>query len=166
MQHVLDPDNGDAAGVDRLRIGRHQRLDIRPPSALRQFRRAGAVSAWRQGAAQAPAACVATEIGSQPSCCASRSGRYRPGSARNDRKRRTSRCREPKVPATSRFSKTVSFSKGCGIWNVRPMPVRQRAIGGCPGDLLAAETDRAAIGGNIARDQVEQCRFCPRRLAR
>src|ERR1700751_544018 len=41
-----------------------------------------------------------------------------------------SRLPEPKAAATSRFSKTVSFSKGCGIWNVRPMPAVHRAMGG------------------------------------
>ena len=38
--------------------------------------------------------------------------------------------RRPWMAATSRFSNTVRFSNGCGIWNERPMPAMQRARGG------------------------------------
>ena len=36
----------------------------------------------------------------------------------------------PKQAATSRFSKTVSFSNGCGTWWERQIPARHRAPAG------------------------------------
>src|ERR1700733_10716113 len=41
-----------------------------------------------------------------------------------------SRCWRPWMAATRRFSNTVRFSNGRGIWNERPMPPMQRARGG------------------------------------
>ena len=64
-----------------------------------------------------------------------------------------------RLAATSRFSKTVSLPKGCGIWNVRPMPVGAAPHRRQARDVPAAEADAAAVEREIAGDQVEQRRL-------
>ena len=79
---------------------------------------------------------------------------------------RASRLPLPKAAATSRFSNTVRFSNGCGIWYERPMPARQRCCGGVARDVAAVEADCAGVGREVAGDQVEQRRSCRRRSGR
>ena len=67
----------------------------------------------------------------------------------------------PNVLPTSTFSNTVKPSNGRGICAVRPMPRWHRTWAGKLGDVLPAEDDAAAVGPQVAGDQVEQ-----RRLAR
>ena len=139
MQHVLDPDDGDAACVDGA-DGRDQRPafalgqpagDLVEQQQLRFGRqRAGE---FQPLALQAATGCPAGALALSISPVSTRISAQRSDTS-------ASRWREPKAPATSRFSKTVSFSKGCGIWNVRPMPDRQRAIGGVRVTSLAAES--------------------------
>ena len=46
-------------------------------------------------------------------------------------------------------------TKGLGIWNVRPIPMRQRSCRGRCDDVLAFEDDLAAVGVHSTGDQVE-----------
>ena len=73
---------------------------------------------------------------------------------------RASRRRGPKAAATSRFSNTVSFSKGCGIWNERPMPMRT-ALPSAAARVTSrpSKSIRAGVGAEVAGDQVEQRRL-------
>ena len=93
---------------------------VRPPAISSSSSSFGSVASAR--ASSSRLRCSSDRLPAGALAC--RSARSRPGFRRSDPTTSASRRRDPKAPATSRFSNTVSFSKGCGIWKVRPMPDR------------------------------------------
>ena len=141
MHDVLDPDDRDAA----LRGCRgwcptssSHSPSVSPPAISSSSRRRGSVASARASSSRLRSSSVsvpARRFGERQQAGALRGCRR---SARRPRARALSR---PCVAPTSRFSNTVRFSKGCGIWNDRPMPARRARCGGARGDVAAVEAD-------------------------
>ena len=137
VHDVLDPDDRDAASRERRGSSRRARR-IRSRSARRRSRRGAAARGsaasarassrrLRSSSVSVPARRLAS--GRSPVCSSTRPHM----SAHLGDRCRSRQC----VAPTSRFSKTVRFAKGCGIWNERAMPARARACGEVAGDVLA-----------------------------
>ena len=132
-------------GVDGADESRRARR-IRPRSARRRSRRAGG-AAGRVGQRAGQFEPLAVEQGERAGTAIGQgdAGRCARRMSAQASATSASRCRGRRTAATSRFSNTVRFSKGCGIWNERPMPARQRAHRRRLRDVAAVEADAAAI---------------------
>ena len=94
-------------------------------------------------------------------CASSRRGKGRRRGPRNSRL--APRCA---ISAACTFSKTVSLGKMLVRWNDRPMPRRQMRCGAAPVMSRPSKRDAAAVGADVAGDQVEEASTCLRRSAR
>ena len=158
MQHMLDPDDGDAAAVDGA-----DRFDqfpaspsVRPPAISSRRSSFGSVASARASSSRLRSRRV-----SPPAGTLARSAR--PVSTRISAQRSAtsrSECAEPKIAADEQILEDGELAEGLRNWNVRPSHRRSGASAAAR-DVAAAEADAPAIEREVAGDQVEQ-----RRLAR
>ena len=155
VNDVLDPDDrhaGRAHAVDQLDQRRGLVLDETAGDLVKQQHarpggeRAGELKPLaveqRQRARAAGWPC--------PSARSVRAGR-------RSRRRPRLRCRPPpKAAATTRFSNTVMPPNGCGTWNERAIPIRQRRAGVMRVTSWPSKITRPAVRRNRAGDDAEQ----------
>ena len=129
MHHMLDPDDRDAGRAHLLDEGDQRRAFVLGEAArhlVEQQQRA----AWWRARGRARAACGRGASGCRRGGWRRRRGRIARGCPCSAHRRRARAARPPKAAATTRFSNTVMSPNGCGIWNERAMPMRQRRGGG------------------------------------
>ena len=149
MQDVLDPDDRQPVGAQRVDQARPGSA-VPPRSARRRSRRAAARAAAWPARAPVRAACGRGGRAARPGRFARRISPVRSSTSR----RHTPRLRRRQGPRrfaqpTSTFSNTVMPRNGRGTWYVRAMPDRQRAAASRRGDFGAIEPNRAGLGGNV-----------------
>ena len=124
----------------------------RPPATSSSRSTRGPVASARASSSRLRSSSVRLRRGGWP--C--RRGRSAPAvrRSRHRRRARSGRRRTPRPP--TRFSNTVMPPNGCGIWNERARPMRQRCSGFMRVTSWPSNTTRAGVGRDRAGDDAEQ----------